>query len=131
MSNVVWTPEMEVSLFYAMIDHKPVGENKHFHMTFIYEKFNNLSDKKLTIDQLWQHLNVLYDLQGLDENEIIAFPNEETEFSLPDFDKSTSNVSEDLNESTKSSEKNVKVDQRKSLGGNKSQTKSTSSKKSK
>jgi MRG-binding protein len=63
--SVNWTAEMEVSLFYAMIDHKPVGENKHFHMIFIYEKFNNLSDKKLSIEQIWEHLNLLYDLQAL------------------------------------------------------------------
>lgn len=65
MSVINWTPEMEVSLFYAMIDHKPVGENKHFHMIFIYEKFNNMSDKKLTIEQIWHHLGTLYDLQAL------------------------------------------------------------------
>ena len=65
MSSVNWTPEMEVSLFYAMMDHKPVGENKHFHIMFIYEKFNNQSEKKLTIEQLWQHLGSLYDLQAL------------------------------------------------------------------
>ena len=65
-SNPVnWTPEMEVNLFYAMIDHKPVGENKHFHMIFIYEKFNKLSDKKLSVEQIWQHLNTLYDMQQL------------------------------------------------------------------
>ena len=63
--SIMWTPEMEVSLFYAMIDHKPVGENKHFHMIFIYEKFNNLSDKKLSIEQIWEHLNMLYDLKAL------------------------------------------------------------------
>ncbi len=61
----MWTPEMEVSLFYAMMDHKPVGENKNFHMIFIYEKFNSLCEKKLSTDQLWQHLSTLYDLQAL------------------------------------------------------------------
>ena len=60
-----WTPEMEVNLFYAMIDHKPIGENKYFHLIFIYEKFNNLNDKKLTIEQIWQHLNELYDMKAL------------------------------------------------------------------
>ena len=68
-SHIVdWTPEMEINLFYAMIDHKPVGENKHFHMMFIYEKFNNLSEKKLSVEQLWDHLANLYDLQALVNN---------------------------------------------------------------
>lgn len=64
-STVEWTPEMEINLFYSMIDHKPVGENKHFHMMFIYERFNNLSEKKLSVEQIWEHLNLLYDLPAL------------------------------------------------------------------
>lgn len=44
---------------------KLVGENKHFHMIFIYEKFNNLNEKKLSTTQLWDHLGQLYDLQEL------------------------------------------------------------------
>ena len=64
-SEIVWTTDMEISLLYAMIDHKPVGENKHFQMIFIYEKYNNLNDKKLTINQIRDHLNTLYDLNSL------------------------------------------------------------------
>ncbi|RNA28477.1 MRG MORF4L-binding isoform X2 [Brachionus plicatilis] len=127
MSCVVWTPEMEVSLFYAMIDHKPIGENKHFHMAFIYEKFNNLSDKKLSIEQIWQHLDTLYDLKGLDENEIVAFPNEEVEFSLPEI--KLKNKSENDNDQNKTSEKSNKAESRKSTSGNKSQPRSASKKK--
>lgn len=127
MCNVEWTAEMEVSLFYAMIDHKPVGENKHFHMAFIYEKFNNLSDKKLTIDQLWHHLNTLYDLKGLDENEIVAFPNEEAEFSLPE--KKMRNSKDTDTDRVKTSEKSAKSESRKSISGNKSQSKTSNSKK--
>ena len=65
MSSLNWTPDMEASLFYAMIDHKPVGENKHFHMIFIYDKYNNLNEKKINADQIWEHLNTLYDLNAL------------------------------------------------------------------
>lgn len=64
-----WTAEMEIDLFYSMVDHKPVGENKHFHMLFIYEKYNNLNERKLTVAQLWQHLSELYDL-----NSLVIFP---------------------------------------------------------
>ena len=71
LAQINWTPEMDVNLFYAMIDHKPVGENKHFHMIFIYEKFNNLSDKKLSAEQLWQRLSSLYDLKELVRNECV------------------------------------------------------------
>jgi MRG-binding protein len=65
MENINWTADMESCLFYAMMDHKPVGENKHFNMIFIYEKYNNLCEKKLNAEQIWSHLNVLYDLQAL------------------------------------------------------------------
>lgn len=64
-----WTAEMEIDLFYSMVDHKPVGENKHFHMLFIYEKYNNLNERKLTVAQLWHHLSELYDL-----NSLVIFP---------------------------------------------------------
>ena len=62
---VVWTPEMDVNLFYALMDHKPVGVNKHFHMIFIYERFNQTTETKLSVDQLWQRLSTLYDLKEL------------------------------------------------------------------
>ena len=65
MGSLSWTADMEASLFYAMIDHKPVGENKHFHMIFIYDKYNNLNEKKINADQIWQHLATLYDLNAL------------------------------------------------------------------
>lgn len=64
-AEVIWTPDMEISLLYAMIDHKPVGENKHFHMIFILEKYNKLNEKKMTVSQIWNHLNTLYDLNSL------------------------------------------------------------------
>ena len=140
METVTWTADMESCLFYAIMDHKPVGmyectysgyftlailnyknlatvflkkllfilmnlikgENKHFNMIFIYEKYNNLCEKKLNAEQIWNHLNILYDLQALvsgfcdhflfssfkyfvlqNDTEAVPFPNEETEFSLP------------------------------------------------
>jgi hypothetical protein len=56
---------LELSLFYSMIDHKPVGLNKHFHMIFIHEKLNSLSEKKYTAEELWQYLGTIYDLNAL------------------------------------------------------------------
>ncbi|KAF3860968.1 hypothetical protein F7725_001223, partial [Dissostichus mawsoni] len=37
--SVVWSHEVEVCLFHAMIGHKPVGVNRHFHMICIRDKF--------------------------------------------------------------------------------------------
>lgn len=50
-----------------------------------------------------------------DENEINAFPNEDTEFSLPDFDNSSSSNSDDMESSVKSSSTTGKSESRKSV----------------
>jgi len=34
-------------------------------MIFIYEKYNNLNEKKLSVSQIWDHLKTMYDLNSL------------------------------------------------------------------
>ncbi|XP_020895749.1 MRG/MORF4L-binding protein [Exaiptasia diaphana] len=83
--SLVWTPELEVSLFHSMKGHKPVGINRHFHMACIHDKFSTSTGKKnISSKQIWDHLHELYNMQALDELESLPFPNEEAEFSLPD-----------------------------------------------
>ncbi|XP_078362029.1 MRG/MORF4L-binding protein-like isoform X2 [Oculina patagonica] len=89
---LVWTPELEVSLFHSMKGHKPVGINRHFHMACIHDKFATSTGKRnISSKQIWEHLQELYNLQALDDLESIPFPNDETEFNLPDeiFESST------------------------------------------
>lgn len=82
---LVWTPELEVSLFHSMKGHKPVGINRHFHMACIHDKFSTSTGKKnISSKQIWEHLRELYNLQALDDLESLPFPNEETEFNLPE-----------------------------------------------
>ncbi|XP_022798676.1 MRG/MORF4L-binding protein-like isoform X2 [Stylophora pistillata] len=82
---LVWTPELEVSLFHSMKGHKPVGINRHFHMACIHDKFATSTGKRnISSKQIWEHLQELYNLQALDDLENLPFPNEETEFNLPD-----------------------------------------------
>ncbi|XP_055956111.1 MRG/MORF4L-binding protein-like [Patella vulgata] len=81
-----WNVEMEVSLFHAMRGHKPVGVNRHFQMIYIHSKMNESSTKKISSDQIWKQLSTLYQLQALNESEILPFPNKETDFILPDSD---------------------------------------------
>lgn len=78
-----WNCETEVNLFHAMRGHKPVGVNRHFQMVFILDKLM-ASYKKLTSKHVWDCLGELYDLQALNESEILPFPNKELDFSLPD-----------------------------------------------
>ncbi|XP_071500283.1 MRG/MORF4L-binding protein-like [Diadema antillarum] len=81
--ELVWNTELEVSLFYAMRGHKPVGVNKNFQMMCIHEKFNQATGRQVTSQQIWDHLGTMYDMQALHESEILPFPNKEVEFTLP------------------------------------------------
>ncbi|EDO30370.1 predicted protein [Nematostella vectensis] len=82
---LVWTPELEVSLFHSMKGHKPVGINRHFHMACIHDKFSTSTGKKnISSKQIWDHLHELYNMQALDDLEALPFPNDETDFTLPD-----------------------------------------------
>ncbi len=86
-SQGIWNVDMEVNLFHAMRKHKPVGINRHFQMICIHDKLNTtLSKTKLSAAQIWKHLGEMYDLQALNESEIIPFPNKEVDFELPESD---------------------------------------------
>ncbi|XP_053618384.1 MRG/MORF4L-binding protein [Plodia interpunctella] len=77
-----WDVDMEIQLFYAMANHKPVGINKHFQMACIWEKLSNSITKEISTQDIWKHLESLYDLPMLDDTERIPFPNQEVPFSL-------------------------------------------------
>uniref|UniRef100_A0A3P8WPB8 MRG/MORF4L binding protein n=1 Tax=Cynoglossus semilaevis TaxID=244447 RepID=A0A3P8WPB8_CYNSE len=82
--SVVWSHEVEVCLFHAMIGHKPVGVNRHFHMICIRDKFSQNIGRQVSSAVIWDHLGTMYDMQALHESEILPFPNTEKSFSLPD-----------------------------------------------
>ncbi|XP_012551052.2 MRG/MORF4L-binding protein isoform X1 [Bombyx mandarina] len=79
-----WDVDMEIQLFYAMANHKPVGINKHFQMACIWEKLSNSVTKEISTQDIWKHLGSLYDFTMLDEAEPIPFPNHEITFCLPE-----------------------------------------------
>ncbi|KAM3841450.1 MRG/MORF4L-binding protein isoform 2-T3 [Vipera latastei] len=81
---VVWSPEVEVCLFHAMLGHKPVGVNRHFHMICIRDKFSQNIGRQISSKVIWDHLSTMYDMQALHESEILPFPNSEKNFILPD-----------------------------------------------
>lgn len=82
--SVVWSHEVEVCLFHAMIGHKPVGVNRHFHMICIRDKFSQNIGRQVSSSVIWDHLGTMYDMQALHESEILPFPNTEKSFSLPE-----------------------------------------------
>ncbi|XP_006872078.1 PREDICTED: MRG/MORF4L-binding protein-like [Chrysochloris asiatica] len=81
---VVWSPEVEVCLFHAMLGHKPVGVNRHFHMVCIRDKFSQNIGRQVPSKVIWDHLSTMYDMQALQEFEILTFPNPERNFVLPE-----------------------------------------------
>ncbi|XP_062871519.1 MRG/MORF4L-binding protein [Trichomycterus rosablanca] len=82
--SVVWSQEVEVCLFHAMLGHKPVGVNRHFHMICIRDKFSQNIGRQVSSKVIWDHLGTMYDMQALHESEILPFPNSEKSFILPE-----------------------------------------------
>ncbi|KPJ18472.1 MRG-binding protein [Papilio machaon] len=82
--DLEWDVDMEIQLFYAMANHKPVGIKKHFNMVGIWEKLTNSITKEISTQDIWKHLDTLYDMAMLEDTEPIPFPNNEVVFNLPE-----------------------------------------------
>ncbi|KAH8277795.1 hypothetical protein KR018_007611 [Drosophila ironensis] len=81
-----WSAEEEVQLFHAMEGLRPVGINKHFHMSCIVQRLSKALNREMPSALIWRHLRTMYKLKELDDLESLPFPNEEREFSLPEQD---------------------------------------------
>ncbi|KAI4881911.1 hypothetical protein NFI96_021084 [Prochilodus magdalenae] len=100
--SVVWSQEVEVCLFHAMLGHKPVGVNRHFHMICIRDKFSQNIGRQVSSKVIWDHLGTMYDMQALHESEILPFPNSEKTFVLPE------DIIQDVKEGKVASEDDLK-----------------------
>ncbi|XP_043081457.1 MRG/MORF4L-binding protein isoform X1 [Puntigrus tetrazona] len=100
--SIVWSQEVEVCLFHAMLGHKPVGVNRHFHMICIRDKFSQNIGRQVSSKVIWDHLSTMYDMQALHESEILPFPNSEKSFVLPE------EIIQDVKEGKVGSEEDVK-----------------------
>ncbi|XP_026879938.1 MRG/MORF4L-binding protein isoform X2 [Electrophorus electricus] len=100
--SVVWSQEVEVCLFHAMLGHKPVGVNRHFHMICIRDKFSQNIGRQVSSKVIWDHLATMYDMQALHESEILPFPNSEKSFVLPE------DIIQDVKEGKVGSEEDLK-----------------------
>ncbi|KAL7860097.1 hypothetical protein SRHO_G00152440 [Serrasalmus rhombeus] len=61
--SVVWSQEVEVCLFHAMLGHKPVGVNRHFHMICIRDKFSQNIGRQVSSKVIWDHLGTIMSLK--------------------------------------------------------------------
>ncbi|XP_055612852.1 MRG/MORF4L-binding protein [Uranotaenia lowii] len=79
-----WSPEDEIQLFFAMDGLRPVGINRHFFLACIVERLSKALNRNVSSEAVWSHLKTLYNLKALDELEQLPFPNDETDFVLPE-----------------------------------------------
>ncbi|XP_035826454.1 suppressor protein SRP40 isoform X2 [Aplysia californica] len=99
------------------------------------------SHKKLSSKDVWTHLSTLYDLQALNESEIVPFPNKNGEFGLRESDlvdlceksfprtsyiNTPAETAKTETSQTKSSSKSGKQDSKSSSHSSKSDSKSDS-----
>ncbi|KAB0805592.1 hypothetical protein PPYR_02562 [Photinus pyralis] len=89
MEEFDWNVQNECSLLESMIGHKPTGVNKFFQMLAIFDKFQEKVDKEIMGKVIWSHLETMYNLEALDESDIVPFPNSNIDFELPDCDFAT------------------------------------------
>eukprot|EP00040_Diaphanoeca_grandis_P015801 m.81055 g.81055 ORF g.81055 m.81055 type:complete len:184 (+) comp25379_c0_seq2:148-699(+) len=61
-----WPRDLEIELFNAMCTHKPVGVSRHFEIVGIYRHLLPRYPT-ITITDIWDHLNQLYNLSLLEE----------------------------------------------------------------
>lgn len=66
-SGEVWAPENEIHLFHAMQKYKPVGMHKHVRMFNIHRFVNEHAKAPISVEQIWERINDMYDIQLLDE----------------------------------------------------------------
>ena len=89
-----WTPEMDVTLFQAVVRYKPVGVHKHFRMVNVQRFFNTNMGTALSAQDIWSRLSRYYDLAQLD---ILADSNSNGGIAVKDEqgDASTASPSEE------------------------------------
>lgn len=81
-----WSVQEEIALFQSMRHNKPVGVNKHFAIVKVVEQLKTSLGRHISVAEVLQYLETLYDVAALDEFETVPFPNEITDFFLPEQD---------------------------------------------
>ncbi|CAG2160952.1 unnamed protein product [Oppiella nova] len=109
VTEMDWTPENEIKLFYAMRGHKPVGVAKNFHMICILDEFVKLTDKEITSKTIWNRLETMYDMETLHDNEDMPFPNITSPFNIEDNPEFSELFAKRNTNNGKTSEKDLDV----------------------
>ncbi|EJU03208.1 hypothetical protein DACRYDRAFT_65406 [Dacryopinax primogenitus] len=84
----------EIAFFRGIMQARPVGINRHFHMLTVQQHIKDATKRSVTVPVLWDKLHALYDLEKL-ENMDVSEEDEsppQMEIPLPNDDK-TPNLS--------------------------------------
>lgn len=89
----------------------------------ILERLSKALNRKVTSEQVWAHLKTMYNLKALDELEPLPFPNENSDFSLPESEfhfpikhKTSDDENEAAVKSTKSESESSKYQSKRTRG---------------
>lgn len=85
-SSMEWSAEEEIQLFKALGGLKPIGINKHFYMACICGRLSTALKREIYPDVVWAHLQTMYNLEILDSMEPLPFPQDQSDFALPEAD---------------------------------------------
>ncbi|CAH8449510.1 unnamed protein product [Schistosoma turkestanicum] len=80
----IWTLESEIHLFHAILNHKPVGADRHFQMIYVSNLVNSFLSDTISTDDIWKKLGSLYNMEELHDSEINPFQAKMKEFNLPE-----------------------------------------------
>nr|AAW26296.1 SJCHGC05033 protein [Schistosoma japonicum]CAX73399.1 MRG-binding protein [Schistosoma japonicum] len=80
----IWTIESEIRLFHAILNHKPVGADRHFQMIYVSNLINSFLNEPISTDNIWKKLSSLYNMEELHDSEVNPFQTKMREFNLPE-----------------------------------------------
>ncbi|KAH6576534.1 hypothetical protein BASA61_002936 [Batrachochytrium salamandrivorans] len=75
--SIDWTPEMEMTLFQAVVKYRPIGVHKFFRILNVQRFFNMHMGTSISVQELWDHLSLYYHLEKLDDQA------DDTEMEVP------------------------------------------------
>ncbi|VDK40870.1 unnamed protein product [Taenia asiatica] len=79
-----WSLDDEIKLFHGLMYFKPVGLDRNFQMICLAYRLQVKENLPCSIKSIWEHLSKLYNLEELNESEVIPYPHRPAEFSLPE-----------------------------------------------
>eukprot|EP00056_Hartaetosiga_gracilis_P015782 m.3114 g.3114 ORF g.3114 m.3114 type:complete len:104 (-) comp3230_c0_seq1:111-422(-) len=63
-----WPTDLELSLLHGIQQYRPIGVHRHVNMVMVYLMLRRLRPS-ITVNDIWDHLGSLYDMDELNEME--------------------------------------------------------------